>query len=445
MAKPTDGSKFSVTTQQSPVLAHGESPILARAELLIVHTPDQVQIGKSIPLDRHWITIGRDAGEHAVRIEDLQLSRTHFRVAYDGRAGTHRIGDLRSRNGTYVNGMRIESLLLGSGSVVRAGESVFVYRTYDAFAQVVERAHRVAASPLGVLLLGETGTGKERLARTIHEKSNRRGSFVPVNCAALPRELLGAELFGHTKGAFSGASGSRRGLFQSASGGTLFLDEVGDLPLELQGVLLRALQEGSVRPLGSDEEVAVDVRIVAATHRQLDEGVDAKRFRADLYARLAQAVIVIPPLRDRAADILPLAREFAACSNGPRFAMTADAAEALVRYRYPFNVRELQSLVRAYLATEDEQTLGTPYLARYAGKIMVGFRVPNEAGAKDADVGAFLEASRGANSTRDRSAMEGLLARHRGNVSAAASELGTSRTQLYRWLRAIGLTPARFR
>jgi transcriptional regulator with GAF, ATPase, and Fis domain len=317
---------------------------------------------------------------------------------------------------------------------------VFVYDAPNPLSKVKERIARVARSDLAVLLLGETGTGKERFARAVHELSGRGGAFVAVNCAALPRELLGSELFGHTKGAFSGAAQSRQGLFLSAAGGTILLDEIGDFPLELQPILLRALQEKLIRPIGADQEVPVDVRIVAATHQKLETSVRTERFRADLYARLAQSVVEVPPVRQRRVEILSLAVELArAASRDIEF--SADAAEVLVRHSWPFNVREIESLVRGFVATEPEPKLRLRYLKEYHAGLVLGFR----------DDGAGVDATNrplppaATVSSPDRAALESMLVRHGGNVSAVAKELGKERAQVYRWLRGFGLDPERFR
>jgi transcriptional regulator with GAF, ATPase, and Fis domain len=407
---------------------------------VVVHSPDRAAVGARIVLGQAVVVVGRDVDGPGVRLDDLQLSRVHFRVVYDGRAECQRVGDAGSRNGTFVDGARVESAILRPGAVLRAGETVFVHEHEDPMVRIRDRAARVAPSDLTVLVTGETGTGKERIARAIHEQSGRSGPFVAINCAALPRELLGAELFGHTRGAFSGAKGARLGLFQSADGGTLLLDEIGDLPQDLQPVLLRVLQEGVVRPLGSDAEVQVDVRVVAATHQDLTLAVESELFRGDLYARIAQAVVHLPPLRERRAEVLALARELAEYPPGTELRLTADAAEALVRHDWPFNVRELESLVRAFVATEGEAVLGLPYLAEHHPQLLDGFREGTAAEEETRPTGAPRTAE-----PRDRAAMEQLLKRHAGNVSAAAAELGKPRALLYRWLRRVGLDPERFR
>lgn len=224
--------------------------------------------------------------------------------------------------------------------------------------------HRVAKTDATVLISGESGTGKELIARALHQASARSSApYVGVNCAALPETLLESELFGHARGAFTDARAERQGLFQRASGGTLLLDEIGDLPLALQPKLLRVLQERVIRPVGSDKEIPVDVRIMAATHRDLRAEVRAGRFREDLYYRIDVVHLEIPPLRARGNDILLLAQHFldAAAARGrkPMVAIDDGAAQALVSYAWPGNVRELQNVIEraVALARGDRLTL----------------------------------------------------------------------------------------
>ncbi len=215
---------------------------------------------------------------------------------------------------------------------------------------VFEKVRAVADTDAPVLLLGESGTGKELVARAIHHNSGRRdGPFVPVNCAAIPADLLESELFGHERGAFTGAVRKRRGLFAEAHGGTMLLDEVGDIPGNLQGKLLRALQDGTVRPVGADEEVRLDVRVVSATHQDLPALVGQGRFREDLYYRIAVIPIRLPSLRERSEDILPLAEHFltrAAATLDKRLdGFDENATAWLMNHRWPGNVRELENVV----------------------------------------------------------------------------------------------------
>ncbi len=228
---------------------------------------------------------------------------------------------------------------------------------------VLELVQRIAPTRTTVLITGESGTGKESVARAIHDQSDRsQQPFLVVNCGALPESLMESELFGHEKGAFTGATGKQRGLFREADGGTLLLDEVGELPTSLQVKLLRVLQERKVRPVGSAQEVAVDVRLLAATNRDVEADVESGRFRQDLYYRLNVIRMALPPLRERQEDIAPLAERFVA-----RFAsemgkevvgFTNDALRALTRYPFPGNVRELENVIERAVALAGSRAIG---------------------------------------------------------------------------------------
>ncbi len=222
----------------------------------------------------------------------------------------------------------------------------------EAMLAVFKTAARVAASDATVLILGESGTGKELVARAIHDASPRAtGSFVPVDCGAIAEGVLESELFGHVRGAFTGAQQARRGLFEESRGGTLFLDEIGDVGPGLQARLLRALQEGTIRRVGANEPILVDARVVAATNRDLEAAVKSGRFREDLYYRLNVVTIRIPPLRERREDVPLLAEHFAAKhGRGEGAAVSAEARELLVAYEWPGNVRELENVIARALA-----------------------------------------------------------------------------------------------
>jgi DNA-binding NtrC family response regulator len=232
-------------------------------------------------------------------------------------------------------------------------EGLRVIGDSSAIRRVNELIARVAKSDASVLIMGETGTGKELVARALHKHSGR-GPFVAINCAAVPPNLLESELFGHTRGAFTDAKLSRKGLFQEATGGTLFLDEVGEMPLEMQAKLLRALQERVVRPVGSDTEVAFDARIVTATHRDLEDDVAKRRFRQDLFYRINVVSINVPPLRERGSDVLKLASHFLQKSadrttqNVRR--LSPAVAERILVYDWPGNVRELENCIERAIA-----------------------------------------------------------------------------------------------
>jgi DNA-binding NtrC family response regulator len=422
------------TTADSPPPSWGKADGARRRALFVAHSADAAARGRTRLAGDTPLVVGRDAGTDGLSVRDGQLSRVHFRIGLDSRAEGYRIADAQSRNGTILDGLRIETALLTPNAVIRAGESVFVFGDPTPLADVETRIDQVASTDLPVLITGETGTGKERLARSVHAASGRRGPFVALNCGAVVRDLLAAELFGHTRGAFSGAHVARPGLFRSADGGTLFLDEIGDLPLELQPVLLRTLEEGTVRPVGDDTEVRVDVRVVSATHVRLDEAVKAERFRADLHARLSGATVHLPALRERRTTVLALAREFALAAGAPDLLMTANAAETLVRYHWPYNVRQLVQIVRAFVATRGE-VLDLPYLEKHHPGICAGFRRTGQDGE---DGSRPPEAS-------PRSTLQDLLTQHGGNVSNVAAALGKPRSHVYRWLKTFGLDPRRFR
>jgi DNA-binding NtrC family response regulator len=298
----------------------------------------------------------------------------------------------------------------------------------SAMERVLERARLCAGTDAAVLIVGETGTGKEMLARAIHAASPRvRMPFVPVNSGALPRELVESELFGVRRGAFTGAYADAPGLFSAASGGTVFLDEIGEMPKDVQVKLLRVLQEGEVRPVGSTKMVAIDVRLVSATNRSLNE-LRSTALREDLYFRIATVVIQVPPLRSRQEDILVLSQHFAGRLSrryGREIKLCRSALEVLLRYSFPGNVRELQSLIEsaAAVSADDPQTITgkdlCPLLADspQAGSVTAGMHQPFS-----------ME-------QMERLTIQQALRQAEGNRTKAASLLGISRDTLYRKLR----------
>jgi two-component system response regulator HydG len=303
-------------------------------------------------------------------------------------------------------------------------------------AQSMEQVYRLigklAPKESPVLITGETGTGKELVARAIHAESNRRGGlFIVVDCGAIPPNLVESELFGYVAGAFTGAVRAKEGLFQAAHGGTVFLDEIGELPLELQPKLLRVLQEGEIRPIGSTKAVSVDIRILAATHRDLEAQVKAGNFREDLYYRLAVLPLRVPPLRERREDIAMLARHFAERAAGPSFDATIlpEAMELLVRYDWPGNVRELENAIERAVALNTNGPIRKEDLPT----------------AVQSFAGAAAMNSNGAVSMADaeRHAIEHALRRANNKKLEAARMLGIGKTTLYRKLKVYGLEEER--
>jgi DNA-binding NtrC family response regulator len=303
---------------------------------------------------------------------------------------------------------------------------------------------RVAVSSVDVLVTGETGTGKELVARAVHKRSRRStGPFVPVDCGAIPDALMESELFGHERGAFTGADARRMGLVEFADGGTLFLDEIGELPLPLQAKLLRVLQERRVRRVGARQENAVDVRVVAATSRNIDQMVERGEFRRDLFYRINVVRIDLPALRSRGDDIGLLAEFFAnrAAQEMGRTVggLSTDVYQILKSYHWPGNVRELQNVVRRAIAMTRSPVAGVDDLPDE-----VVAAAGRAAGAEAGAVGFF--AQRAEHVARfEKQYLSDLLARHLGDVSAAAREARLPRGTLYRLMKGHGLDGASFR
>ncbi len=337
--------------------------------------------GLSAPLKGRQLTVGSHPSNDLV-LSDPAVSRFHFRIIASERG--YRIIDDTSTNGTLVNALAVRDAFLAVGTQIQAGNTLIVLRAGEgdtevaisteshfggavgastAMREAFALARRAAASRATILLRGETGTGKDLLARAIHESSARAAApFVVFDCAAIPANLIESALFGHIRGAFTGADRDHQGVFRASNGGTLFLDELGELPLELQPKLLRVLENGEVTPLGSTTPVRVDTRIVAATHRDLREMVSNDQFRPDLYYRLAVLPIEIPPLRERREDIGPLVTHFLSqmVDRGtPVFQRMeqrlANAISAAPNYSWPGNVRELRNVVERALALAEAE------------------------------------------------------------------------------------------
>ena len=339
-----------------------------------------------------------------------------------------------------VRGPQVEQTLLARLAAVEQRRGVpsppLIFPEIVATSLSMERClalvQRAATSEATVLLEGETGTGKELLARAVHAKSGRsRGPFVAINCAAFPETLLESELFGYVRGAFTGAVRTKPGHFVEADGGTLFLDEVGETSLAFQAKLLRALQEGVVRPLGATREVTVDVRIVAAANRDLLHEMEMGRFRRDLYYRLHVLPISVPPLRARTEDVLPLANHFLGRHGraGPLLVVAPDAARLLEVYSWPGNVRELENEMARVLANSVGETEVT---AR-----MLSTRIQGLGDALSAEPGG--ETLRETMARHESWVLRRALEQHGGRRIATARSLGITRECLYKKLKRFGL------
>jgi transcriptional regulator with PAS, ATPase and Fis domain len=385
-------------------------------------------------------------------VDDPTVSRFHCEVHLDG-AGA-RLRDLDSRNGTTVDGVRVIEGWLRSGSIVRLGRAAFQFQlgqetvslplsAQPEFGSLVGGStamrsafavmERVAPTDATVLIEGETGTGKEGAAEAIHNTSLRRDKpLVVVDCGAVLATLLESELFGHEKGSFTGAVATRIGAFEEASGGTLFLDEIGELPLDLQPKLLRAIEKREIRRVGANTYRPADVRVVAATHRDLRKAVNAGTFRSDLYYRLAVVRVTLPPLRARLDDLpLLVDRLLERLGATPKASAPLRTPEFLARIAQGWwsgNVRELRNYLERCLVFQQPLPL-----EEHGGAA--------EPLTEAAEGGLYNEARRRALDAFERRYLAGLLARHQGKVAAAAKEAGIDRVSLYRLLRRHGLNP----
>jgi DNA-binding NtrC family response regulator len=404
---------------------------------------DEVIIGRG--QERTWSRANRRL---QVAVADPAMSRLHVRLVR--RRDGWFLHDVGSKNGTIVDGVRTSRCTLADGDLIEIGGSLLVYRDSTGFGRDpgdrdlqadqalpdvfrtlsldlerrIDDLRRISPTQVPVIIVGETGTGKELIAESIHELSGRSGPFVPINCGALPQALIESELFGYRRGAFSGAQDDRIGLARKAEGGTLFLDEVAELPEESQVALLRLLQIGEVRPLGSSDLIKVNVRVVAATHQDLRARIAEGRFRSDLYGRLAGYEMVLPPLRDRFEDIGSLIATLlrrvgvdeAVCTVHPR------AALALFNYAYPMNIRELEQALRSAvaLAFGREITLRhLPAAIREHGQVRGGHLGPEDATL--------------------RAKLIELLRESEGNIAATARALEKAPVQIRRWCRRLGI------
>ena len=405
---------------------------------------EQVTIGRGTRRTTHAVS----SRVLALEIPDGWMSSEHVVVRRS--EGRWTLRDLGSKNGTLIEGRRVEQSDLDDGMLLQLGHtflrfceevpiegpqvrdfegthgSVGALTTLSAgFAAIVERATAVARSRVPILIVGESGTGKEVMARAIHELSGRRGPLVPVNCGGIPSNLVEGELFGHKKGAFSGADQDRLGLVRASDGGTLFLDEIGDLPAAAQAALLRVLQESEVLPVGGHRAQPLDLRVLAATHRDLDQLVQEGKFRHDLLARLDGVTLELPPLRERRDD-LPLVMSVLLhklAPERPDLRITPAAAQALLVYRWPLNIRELEQALAGALALAGADPVDVAHLpAAVMGR--PAEEPPRELTPDEA---------------RHRDELVALLRQHGGNMSAVGRVLGKGRTQIVRWVHRYGI------
>ncbi len=438
-------SDFAADAHAAKTLADGlDAPTLPREVWLMAQEPGtdrqlQIALGPEIEVGS-----GDACG---LRLPHPTVSARHARIGrQDGRIV---IQDLGSKNGVRINGVRSYESELPLGVRARIGVwDVWVASARDerpkgvesfegiitadpAMKQILAQIDRIAASKVPVVVFGETGTGKELVSRAIHRRSGRGGApLIPINCGAIAHELMEAELFGHEKGAFTGAGTARKGALAEADGGTIFLDEIGELPLDLQPKLLRAIELGEVKPVGASRPGTVDVRYVFATHRNLADEVGARRFREDLYYRIAVATLHLPPLRQRRGDVMVLWQHFMKTLSPPDMIPTlAPGAEArLAHHDWPGNVRELRNVAQRALLVATGPELredDIQFDPRTAGRAALGENAIDPRGMTLQQV--------------EKSAIEIVLRSVKGNRNAASRQLDIAKSTLFKKIAEYGL------
>ncbi len=442
-----DGNHLETPTWVTSFQGLPRTVNVRRCRLEVVAGPD---VGKIIELAQPTIMIGRTGAD--LNLTDPKVSSLHveLRLQADG----YRLRDLGSTNGTHVRGVRVVDGFIAPGATIQIGKSAIVFDPLDEsvsvplwhesklhgllgasapMRQLFDMISRFAQSDATVLIQGETGAGKEGVAEAIHLCSPRKdGPFIVLDCSAIPEQLFEDQIFGHEQGAFTGAGKATVGVFEAAHGGTLFLDEIGELPLDVQSKLLRAVETRKVRRIGSTKVIASDVRIVAATNRDLATEVNRGTFRSDLFYRLSVAKLQVPALRERREDIPLLVEHFlrqltaTIGSKDPR--LPDDFAARAQRHAWPGNVRELRNAVERACLLPNHPTLGFEAPPKKEGSF----------GSVDIDV-PFKVAKQQLVDEFDRKYLEQLLEAHDNNISAAARAAGIERMSIYKMIRRLGL------
>lgn len=460
---------------------------LRKGKLVVISGPDA---GKELEIAKPRITGGRSIISELV-LADKAVSGTHFEVS--ARDDGYRLRDLNSRNGVYVGDLRVRECFLTPGTVFRIGHTSIRFQPLQdvveielskkdrfdsliggspAMREIFAHLEKVAPSELTCLITGETGTGKEMVARALHNSSLRKSKpFVVLDCGSIPRELIESTLFGHEKGSFTGAVQQQIGCFEQANGGTIFLDEIGELDIALQPKLLRVLEQREIKRVGGDRTHKVDVRVLAATNRDLREEVNKGTFREDLYFRLSVVHVELPPLRERREDIPSIANHFlrdVAARRGLTMSYGPDAIAALVSHMWPGNVREMRNVVERAAALSDGPVIGRADLqfgremgpsvmvshdlaqagaqaAKVAAAQLAGVELPAQSGPAIFDA-QLLKAGLGFKPAKQTvvdafevAYLQALMARNDGNITRAAQEAGLTRYHLRELLKRHGL------
>ena len=448
---------------------------LRRCRIEVLGGPDS---GLVCEVEAPVIRIGARRGND-LQLSDSQVSGLHCEIRLDERG--YRLRDLDSTNGTFAGGLRINDVYVPPGSIITAGGTKFRFQplgetvavdlspktklggligTSVAMRELFARLEKLAPSDATVLISGETGVGKELVAESLHELSPRAdGPFVVLDCGSIPQNLIESELFGHERGAFTGAITAYSGAFERAHKGTLFLDEIGELPLGMQPKLLRVLERKEVRRIGGTRTNQVDIRVVAATNRDLGVEVNRGRFREDLYYRLAVARVHVPPLRERREDIELLISHFLQLldhADGEEARLAPETVELMKKHDWPGNVRELRNVIERALLLSESPISGEPNARSTAPHPALTDPPPPEGeagvvavaglGAVDADMAfpidttkPFKDAKQALVTEFERRYIRRLLAEHGGNISAAARVAGIDRMSIHKMLNRLGI------
>ena len=438
--------------------------------LVLIYCENHTAMQSAYRLADQATTLGRES-DSMIQIRDHSVSRYH--AVIEARQGSWLIRDTGSTNGTFVDGARVSGeALLEHNAIIRVGDSLFKFLERGAIPymayridgsrqqhlspikrktkesalaggflidKVIAAIESIAQSQLTVVVTGETGTGKELAAREIHRFSGRSGVFQAVNCAAIPDTLIESELFGFRRGAFTGADRDKTGLLKVADRGTLFLDEIGDMPTDVQVKLLRTIQFREVQPIGSTTTESIDVRVVCATHRDLNVEIDSGGFRRDLFARLNEFPIDLPPLRARKEDLFLLVRHFMAKYGRQDATIPFSVMLALAHYDWPFNVRELETAIKRLVALSTDPELEFNHLPEPIRDRLRTY------GQSDPNPEPVPKPKPQRSEAPTLGEMVDLLERHRGNISAIGRELGKERIQVHRWLKRHGLNADDYR
>jgi len=481
MGKPSE----STSTLPHVAYARRSPSVLPQPHLFLVLRADE-PLSSSIRCGLQEVTeltFGRAREGAASRLEQINGGRFAMTVPDRWMSSAHAVlrkgpdhwvlEDLQSKNGTLVNGERCERTVLDDGDLLELGHTFFIFREATAVAEEGRRTlhanelrpsapglatmipelaeqfgrlEAVSHSLVSVVIQGESGTGKELVAQAVHKLSGRTGDFVAVNCAALPQTLVESELFGYRKGAFSGATEDRTGLIRTADHGTLFLDEIGDLPAPAQAVFLRVLQESEVLPVGATRPLKVDIRLLAATHRDLETLVADNRFRSDLLARISGLTLSLPPLRDRREDLglligMLLRRHFE--NRAQQVSFSSEAARALLLYSWPLNIRELEKCLTTAVVLARHGMIQESHLP---GPVSASLRPSPEPEESSAEAGTQAETVHLSEADqRRREEIIGLLRLHGGNITSVARALGKGRFQVQRWIKRYRIDAKEFR